>query len=486
MKGKLGLAMRTKAMQMGIACNMKPCSGGPANDWKCQDEPVKEGFTLACSDKELEEITRLENRLKAAKKRCSNNSASGPMENFRIMREGFREGQTAAQKAAEAREVERQRQALRAAASRARASQAAAARRQQAQAAARARAAAAQQAAAAAAARRARAVAAENNRRARFRSRELRLDTDARRAPKASPEQLKSCAVAAAACATNCTMLRQGEIARGVGRPCTAPPCYGGPQNNWKCITSLDNLMRVKGPTAAQQNSCTAAKGFFAKRNENVAMLARAMNVGKACNSCGGNTTNNFTCTSTRQAAAAVAKRGATGPSSAAAVAAGASPAVPRCTKCDAFTIARNLGDQYKNNPNICKTRKDEAQCADAGGLWNDEVAANPKKDDQGVGGWKVEIDEKTGDLVFNHKGQTKSKLTKTGEWSSDSRKCGTWNIRKDRIGIPGRGDIHLHTDGWQRAFKYDAPYGGTAYNKGGFAGRELWYGGSVGGKLTK
>ena len=93
----------------------------------------------------------------------------------------------------------------------------------------------------------------------------------------------------------------------------------------------------------------------------------------------------------------------------------------------------------------------------------------------------KIEIDEKTGDLVFNHKGQTKSKLTKTGEWSSDSRKCGSWNIRKDRIGILGRGDIHLHTDGWQRAVTYDAPY--TSYNKGGFAGRELWYGGSAGGK---
>ena len=421
MKGKLGLAMRTKAMQMGLACNMKPCSGGPANDWKCQDEPVKEGFTPACSDKEQKEITRLENRLKAAKKRCENTSAF-PADNFQNpagFREGFREGQSDKERADAAAAARRQWQANQRAAANARANQAAAARRQQAALAARARAAQAQQAAAARQATLQRAQNAENRRRARFRSREVRLDTDARRAPKASPEQLASCAAAAAACSKSCTPLQAGRIARGVGRACTAPPCYGGPQNNWKCITSLDNTMNVQGATGAQQTSCTAARGFYAKRNEDVAMLARAMAVGRACNACGGNPENNYTCTASRQAKANQARTaGAT-----AAKVAGA--AAPRCTKCDASTIVRNLGDQYKNDPNICKTRKDEAQCADAGGLWNDEKPSNSKKE-EGTGDWKVEIDEKSGDLVFNHKGQTKSKLTKTGEWSSDSRKCGT------------------------------------------------------------
>ena len=104
-----------------------------------------------------------------------------------------------------------------------------------------------------------------------------------------------------------------------------------------------------------------------------------------------------------------------------------------RCTKCDAATIVRNLGEQYKNDPNVCKNRLDESQCEDSGGLCNDEKPSNSKKK-EGTGDWKVEIDEKSGDLVFNHKGQTKSKLTITGEWSSDSRKCGTWNIRADRV----------------------------------------------------
>ena len=495
--GALGPAMKAQAMQMGMACRTKPCGGGPANDWKCQDELVKEGMTSLpdCSDKELEEITRLENNLKAAKNRCKNNSAFPPgdeqqgVSGFRGMREGFREGQTAEERAEAAAAARRQWQANQRAAANARAAQAAAARRQQAQLAAAARAAAARQAAAARAETYRRAQLAESNRRSRFRQREIRLDTDAARAPKAAPDQISSCIAAAAACSKSCTQLEAGAIARGVGRRCTEPPCYGGPQNNWKCITSLDNTMNVEGPTGEQQTSCIAARQLFARRNEEDGqmLLARAMRVGTACNACGGNPENNYTCTATRQAAAnkartgggATPSSGATASSGTAAKAAGAAPA--RCTKCDASTIVRNLGDQYKNDPNVCKTRKDEAQCADAGGLWNDEKPSNSKKE-EGTGDWKVEIDEKSGDLVFNHKGQTKSKLTKTGEWSSDSRKCGTWNIRADRIGIPGRGDIHLHTDGWQRAVTYDAPY--NKYNQGGFAGRELWYGGSAGGKM--
>ena len=131
------------------------------------------------------------------------------------------------------------------------------------------------------------------------------------------------------------------------------------------------------------------------------------------------------------------------------------------CTGCNAETIAKNLGDQYRNDPNICNSRANSAQCAAAGGLWKNKI---PKKEDGSD--WKIAIDEKTGNLVFNYKGNTKSTLTRTGEWSSDKRKCGAWNIRKSSIGIPGRGDIYLHTDGSVRALNYDTEQPAN-YNKG-------------------
>lgn len=171
-------------------------------------------------------------------------------------------------------------------------------------------------------------------------------------------------------------------------------------------------------------------------------------------------------------------------PSATAAIVAGGAPS--RCSKCDEWTIARNLGEQYRNDPNICKTRKDEAQCADAGGLWNEEVP-KPKKIETKTD-WNIEIDKESGNLVFKHGGEIKSTLTKTGEWSSNSRKCGSWNIRDTRIGIPNRGDIQLHKDGVFRSFKYNSPENSTKksnLSNGGFAGRELWYAGSARGKLN-
>ena len=45
-----------------------------------------------------------------------------------------------------------------------------------------------------------------------------------------------------------------------------------------------------------------------------------------------------------------------------------------------------------------------------------------------------------------------------------------------------------LHTDGVFRCFKYNAPeFSGKVgdFSNGGFAGRELWYAGSAGGKLN-
>ena len=104
---------------------------------------------------------------------------------------------------------------------------------------------------------------------------------------------------------------------------------------------------------------------------------------------------------------------------------------------------------------------------------------------------WKVTIDQ-GGDLVFNHKGKTVTKITKQGEIVSKKCKCGMWNLRDSRIGIPGRNDMNLHTDGWFRALNYGAPEVSAGrhkhgdYTKGGFAGKQLWYGGSIGGKLHR
>ena len=69
----MALAMRTNALKMGAACSMKPCGGGPGNDWKCEEQ---EGFDVMeekepCTDKQLKKIRILERRLKAAKKSCS-------------------------------------------------------------------------------------------------------------------------------------------------------------------------------------------------------------------------------------------------------------------------------------------------------------------------------------------------------------------------------------------------------------------------------
>ena len=104
---------------------------------------------------------------------------------------------------------------------------------------------------------------------------------------------------------------------------------------------------------------------------------------------------------------------------------------------------------------------------------------------------WKVNVDTK-GDLVFSYNDKEISKLTKAGEWSSQRCRAGMWNLRDSRIGIPGRGDINLHTDGWFRALNYNAPeltagrHKITDYGKGGWAGRNLWYGGSAGGRLHR
>ena len=118
-------------------------------------------------------------------------------------------------------------------------------------------------------------------------------------------------------------------------------------------------------------------------------------------------------------------------------------------------------------------------------------TVVDPKGGSGGKTPWKVSVDTK-GDLVFSYNDKEISKLTKAGEWSSQRCRAGMWNLRDSRIGIPGRGDINLHTDGWFRALNYNAPeltagrHKAEDYGKGGWAGRNLWYAGSSGGRLHR
>jgi len=96
----------------------------------------------------------------------------------------------------------------------------------------------------------------------------------------------------------------------------------------------------------------------------------------------------------------------------------------------------------------------------------------------------KVTNLEITGKL--NVKGDTtlqKTTMTNAnipGKVIAGSGKIGSWEIRADRIGIPARGDIQLHTDKWCRLLDYNGntgAYAGTANSAGGFAGKNLWAG---------
>ena len=119
------------------------------------------------------------------------------------------------------------------------------------------------------------------------------------------------------------------------------------------------------------------------------------------------------------------------------------------------------------------------------------EVPGTPIKSIISQGNWKVKP-SMNGDLVFLYGGKEVAKISSDGELSSLKRKCGMWNLRDSRIGIKGRNDLNLHTDGWFRVLNYDSPEISAGlhkfmdYKKGGFAGKELWYGGSVGGKLHR
>jgi hypothetical protein len=109
----------------------------------------------------------------------------------------------------------------------------------------------------------------------------------------------------------------------------------------------------------------------------------------------------------------------------------------------------------------------------------------------ENMGKWRVKPSV-IGDLVFSYNGNEVAKISRDGELSSLKCKCGMWDLRDSRIGIKGRNDLNLHTDGWFRALKYDSPeiiagkHKYADYANGGFAGKELWYGGSIDGKLHR
>ena len=65
---------------------------------------------------------------------------------------------------------------------------------------------------------------------------------------------------------------------------------------------------------------------------------------------------------------------------------------------------------------------------------------------------------------------------TVSGKMTAGSGKLGSYEIRGDRIGIPGRADIQIGGDKWCRLFDYNGKaYAGTAGKVGGFAGKNLW-----------
>jgi hypothetical protein len=119
------------------------------------------------------------------------------------------------------------------------------------------------------------------------------------------------------------------------------------------------------------------------------------------------------------------------------------------------------------------------------------EVQGTPVKSLISKGNWKVKP-SMSGDLVFSYGGKEVAKISSEGELSSLKRKCGMWDLRDSRIGIKGRNDLNLHTDGWFRVLNYDSPevsaglHKFTDYKRGGLAGKELWYAGSIGGKLHR
>lgn len=106
---------------------------------------------------------------------------------------------------------------------------------------------------------------------------------------------------------------------------------------------------------------------------------------------------------------------------------------------------------------------------------------------------WKIQVGKKTGALEFRYDGKPVAEISGDGEVKGTQCTCGSWNLRDSRMGIVGRNDINLHTDGWARMLKYGSPevskgkHTTADYAKGGWAGKKLYYlkGGKTGTALA-
>ena len=106
---------------------------------------------------------------------------------------------------------------------------------------------------------------------------------------------------------------------------------------------------------------------------------------------------------------------------------------------------------------------------------------------------WKIQVGKKTGALEFRYDGKPVAEISGDGEVKGTQCTCGSWNLRDSRMGIVGRNDINLHTDGWARMLKYGSPevskgkHTTADYTKGGWAGKKLYYlkGGKTGTALA-
>jgi hypothetical protein len=94
---------------------------------------------------------------------------------------------------------------------------------------------------------------------------------------------------------------------------------------------------------------------------------------------------------------------------------------------------------------------------------------------------WKITTG-KGGNLEFKRGDKTVASFGKDGTIKGNKCSCGYWNLRDSRVGIPSRGDMNLHTDGWLRMLDYESPevskgkHKISEYKKGGFSGKQLYY----------
>ena len=97
------------------------------------------------------------------------------------------------------------------------------------------------------------------------------------------------------------------------------------------------------------------------------------------------------------------------------------------------------------------------------------------------VAKWKITTGQ-GGNLEFQRDDKTVASFGNDGLIKGNKCSCGYWKLRDSRAGIPGRGDMNLHTDGWLRMLDYGSPevsegkHKISEYKKGGFSGKQLYY----------